>query len=106
MPRKPGQEGVLVHNICPLSCRFSERQILARVCSENKIGNTEIVTDLINEKMNNKGVPLMCDRGYSSIDVMQACSSRNIPFLGTIQNRRLRGDYPILPKAQGEFYVK
>ena len=57
----------------------------------------QIASDLILDKISGKGIPLVGDKGYSTIDLVRRCTEKKVPWVGTIQNNYLKGNFPIFP---------
>ena len=97
IPRKPAGEGVMYHNVSMAYIRYSEKIQLARISTEKKMSRSDICDELNTNKLNRKGVPLCGDRGYSTIDLVRFCTSKIIPYIGTINNHFMGGNYPQFP---------
>ena len=97
IPRKPAGEGVMYHNVSMVSIRYSEKIQLARISTEKKMSKSDICDDLISNKLDGKGVPLCGDRGYTTLELVRFCTTRIIPYIGTIKNNFLGGNYPMFP---------
>jgi len=52
------------------------------------------------------GLPLIGDRGYSTLSLVRMCTEKKIPYIGTIQNNYLGGDYPIFPKDTNKAFKR
>ena len=99
MPRKPAGQGILYHTFAMRNIPYSERMLLGKVCTEGGMKVWEICDNLLGQKIDDKGLPLIGDRGYTGLKLVRLCTERGIPYLGTIQNSYLGGDYPVFPKV-------
>ena len=94
MNRKPAGEGHLFHNVSHVEIRYSERLELGKLATEKKLSKAELVEQLIGTKIQSKGLPLVSDRGYTTISLLRHLTDLQIPYVGTCMNGRLGGNYP------------
>ena len=106
MPRKPAGQGILYHTLAMRSIPYVEKLLSGKDCSEKGLKNYEVCEKLLGEKLDGRGLPLIADRGYSTLDLVRMSTIRKIPFLGTIKNSFLGGDYPIFPKAASKNFER
>jgi hypothetical protein len=78
---------MLYHNFCHSKLRYSEAMILARTCSNNKFEKDKIANALVDEKLHGAGILVVTDRGYCTLATIRYFTSKDIPFMGTIQQR-------------------
>ena len=64
------------------------------------MNKTDVCEDLLQDNLNDTETPLACDRGYTTIGLLRFLNAKNprIPFVGTIRNDFMKGNYPIFPK--------
>jgi hypothetical protein len=78
---------MLYHNFCHSKIRYSERMILARTCSNADYNKAEISNKLVDENLQGSGCLVVTDRGYCTLMTIRYFNEKNIPFMGTIQQR-------------------
>ena len=97
---------MLYHNFCHSKLRYSEAMILARTCTNNDFGKDDIADALVNEKFSNSGILVVTDRGYCTLATLRYFSQKNIPFMGTIQQRQNFAFYHFFSFFEQNFFVQ
>ena len=78
---------MLYHNFCNSKLRYSEAMILARTCTNGGFDKAAIVDALIDDKIKGSGCLVVTDRGYCTLLTIRHFTKKQIPFMGTIQQR-------------------
>ena len=79
--------------------RFCSKLLLARHETEQGHNNCDVVSSLL-DTVKVEGVPVCCDKGYSTNAMIAECTQRKLPFVGTMIQNRLQGNHPIFPDGE------
>ena len=92
--------------------RHVETGFVEKISITKHIAGTEIdipsnvVLDLIEDKLDNGGKLLCCDEYYTTPNLIEECTNRKIPFLGRIKNYKLFEGLPDLVLIGSDQTVK
>lgn len=104
--RKPAKQGFLMNDICLIDARYCSKLLLQKECTFLKMGQADIVLELIDEIVTEPYTLICCDKGYTTLQIVSECTKKNIGYIGTIRPDWLQGDRPLFPDGKNKNFQK